>query len=271
MIKLDNPGDWTIRTANSQPNQFISAYAVLSYVDSYSSCYQPTDGLPGLCGNQVYTSPPSDQPKMGFAGNPIDGATTLDSFHLPPYPAVPPIIVADHTVIWDTSQPNDRLWKLDSQPFLAWRDDAQPAIIDPQPFLDADIAVSLNNGSVVDIVFSIPPGQPTHVSTPYPASLMVAVSQARNKVLGVSASLIPRSLLESAKVKDPGCGQMSTLLPKPCLTVSTFTIHPCEVGGRAVKAYARYRSKPRVIWRTHLDRHPLPSAVPFVYLFPLSH
>jgi hypothetical protein len=164
MVKLENSGDWTIRTTNSQTNQFIGGYAVLSYTDYVEPCGPATGGLPGLCGQTVFTSPPSDQPKLGFAGNALNRATTLDPFRLAPFVALPPPANADHTLIWDMSQPNDRVWKMDDQPFLAWRDDQEPAIIDVQPSLDAGVALWINNGTVVDIIFNVPPGQPTHVS-----------------------------------------------------------------------------------------------------------
>ena len=195
MVKLDNPGDWTIRTANSQTNQFIGGYAVLSYVDQVEPCDSPSGGLPGLCGQAVYTSPPSNQPKLGFAGNALNEATILDPFRLVPFVPLPPPPSADHTLIWDMSQPNDRVWKMDDQPFLAWRDDQTPAIIDVQPSLDAGVALWVNNGSVVDIVFNVPPGQPTHVSpcrAPSEGDSMLkvdnvaAVPQARDQVMGVS-------------------------------------------------------------------------------------
>jgi hypothetical protein len=121
MVKLDNPGDWTIRTANSQTNQFIGGYAVLSYVSSHGDCSATKENLPGLC---------------------------------------------DHTLLWDMSQPNDRVWKMDDKPFLAWRDDQTPAIIDEEPFLDAGVAVAIKNGTVLDVVINVPAGQPTHVSLP---------------------------------------------------------------------------------------------------------
>ena len=166
MVKLDNPGDWTIRTANSQTNQFIGGYAVLSYAQGASStCASPSDGLPGLCGDRVFTTPPSHQPKFGFAGNILSDQTmVLDPLGLAPFPAKPPIATSDRTILWDMSQPNDRVWKIDDEPFLAWRDDQKPAIVDVQPSLDAGVAVSIDNGTVVDIIINVPGGQPTHVS-----------------------------------------------------------------------------------------------------------
>ena len=167
MVKLDNPGDWTIRTANSQTNQFIGGYAVLSYGGTTSqSCRPPTNGLPGLCGKRVFTAPPSNQPKFGFAGNLVsDQIVMLDPLGLAPFPPVPPISASDRTILWDMSQPNDRVWKIDDEPFLAWRDDQEPAIVDVQASLDAGVAVSIDNGTVVDIVINVPGGQPTHVSS----------------------------------------------------------------------------------------------------------
>jgi len=173
MVKLDNPGDWTIRTANSQTNQFIGGYAVLSYGGGTSQqCAPPANGLPGLCGNQVFTRPPSNQPKFGFAGNVLsDQTVVLDPLVLAPFPPIPPIATSDRTILWDMSQPNDRVWKIDDEPFLAWRDDQEPAIVNVQPSLDAGVAVAIDNGTVVDIVINIPGGQPTHVSR-YEAEMM---------------------------------------------------------------------------------------------------
>jgi hypothetical protein len=172
MVKLDNPGDWTIRTANSQTNQFIGGYAVLAYdSDHVRDCGPPQDGLPALCGDKVFTSAPSDQPKLGFAGNALsEGYVVLDPLALSPFPPLPPIASADHTILWDMSQPNDRVWKIDDEPFLAWRDDQEPAILDVQPSLEAGVAIAIDNGTVVDIVINIPGGQPTHASLrPYQA------------------------------------------------------------------------------------------------------
>lgn len=165
MVKLNNPGDWTIRTANPLPNQFIAGYSVLSYTsNARSSCGEPSDGLPALCGSQIFTSPPSNQPKMGFAANLLDNAVILDTFTMKPYPATAPPSAVDHTIIWDMAQENERVWSIDHQPLGAWREQSVPAIVDYQPMLDANVATWFDNGSVVDIVFNVPAGQPPHVN-----------------------------------------------------------------------------------------------------------
>lgn len=200
MVKLDNPGDWTIRTANPLPNQFIAGYSVLSYTsNARSTCGEPINGLPALCGNQVFTSPPSNQPKMGFAANLLDGAILHDQFTMKPYPPTAPPSTVDHTIIWDMAQEVERIWSIDHQALLPWREQDVPAIVDYQPLLDANVATWFDNGSVVDIVFNVPAGQPPHVSLSrrYLGSEIslntsndrsAAVSQAREQGLGVRRS-----------------------------------------------------------------------------------
>ncbi|KAJ9116413.1 hypothetical protein QFC22_004855 [Naganishia vaughanmartiniae] len=163
LVKLDNPGDWTIRTANSMPNQMISAYAVFSYVDK-ETCSPPANGLPELCGCKTFTSPPTNQPSFDYGGNVLNNATSVNYFTLKPFPAIAPPPQADHTLIWDVGKPIQRVWSLnlDGNPFLAWREQETPAIINPQPFLDANVAVALTYGEVIDVVFRIPAGNPTH-------------------------------------------------------------------------------------------------------------
>lgn len=163
LVKLDNPGDWTIRTTISMPIQMITGYAVFSYVDK-ESCKPPTAGLPELCGSKTFISPPSNQPAFDYGGNVLNNSTSLDYFTLAPFPAVKPPQQADHTLIWDVGKPVKRVWSLnlDGTPFLSWREQQTPAIIDPQPFLDANMAVSLALGEVVDVIIRVPPGNPTH-------------------------------------------------------------------------------------------------------------
>jgi hypothetical protein len=57
--------------------------------------------------------------------------------------------------------PNNDILNLDGTPFLSWREQQTPAIINPQPFLDANVAVSLAVGEVVDVIIRVPPGNPT--------------------------------------------------------------------------------------------------------------
>lgn len=163
LVKLNNPGDWTIRTTNSMPNQMISAYAVFSYVGK-ENCSPPKNGLPELCGSKTFTYPPSDQPSFTWGGNVLNNATSVNYFTLKPFPAIAPPQYADHTLIWDVGKPINRVWSLnlDGNPFLAWREQQTPAIIDPQPFLDGKVAIPLYFGEVIDVVFRIPAGNPTH-------------------------------------------------------------------------------------------------------------
>jgi hypothetical protein len=163
LVKLDNPGDWTIRTTISMPIQMITGYGVFSYIDK-ENCSPPTGGLPELCGSKTFTSPPSNQPAFDYGGTVLNESTSLDYFKLTPFPAVKPPQEADHTLIWDVGKPVNRVWSLnlDGTPFLSWRDQQTPAIVDPQPFLDANVAVSLKFGEVVDVIIRVPPGNPTH-------------------------------------------------------------------------------------------------------------
>jgi hypothetical protein len=163
LVKLDNPGDWTIRSVNSMTSQMISAYAVFSYIDK-ENCSAPKDGLPELCGSKTFTSPPSNQPSFDWGGNVLGEATSIEYFKLKPFPAIAPPQKADHTLIWDVGKPINRVWSLnlDGNPFLPWREQETPAIIDPQPFLDANVAAFLAYGEVIDVIIRIPPGNPTH-------------------------------------------------------------------------------------------------------------
>jgi hypothetical protein len=145
------------------PNQMISAYAVFSYVKK-ENCSPPKNGLPELCGSKTFTQPPSDQPSFNWGGGVLNNATSVDYFTLKPFPAIAPPQYADHTLIWDVGKPINRVWSLnlDGTPFLGWREQQTPAIIDPQPFLDAGVAIPLYYGEVIDVVFRIPAGNPTH-------------------------------------------------------------------------------------------------------------
>ncbi|KAJ9104149.1 hypothetical protein QFC19_004133 [Naganishia cerealis] len=162
-VKLDNPGNWTIRTAFSMPSQMISGYAVFSYVDKESDS-PPAKGLPGLCGSKIFTSPPSDRPSFDWGGNVLNNATSINYFKLKPFPPLAPPLTANHTLIWDVGKPINRVWSLnlDGNPFLGWREQATPAIVNPQPFLDAKVAVPLTYGEVIDVIFRVPAGNPTH-------------------------------------------------------------------------------------------------------------
>lgn len=166
LVKLDTSGDWTIRTANPIPSQYIAGYSVMSYTaNARTSCGNPSGGLPALCGSKTYTTPPTNQPKLGFAGNLLNNAVLLDVFGLKPFPPIAPPQHVDHTIYWDMTQDNKRIWSIDRKPLLPWREQDVPAIISHQKMLDAGVATAIENGSVVDIISNIPNGQPPHVSS----------------------------------------------------------------------------------------------------------
>jgi FtsP/CotA-like multicopper oxidase with cupredoxin domain len=164
-VKLDNPGDWTIRIANNGANQVISGYGVLSYTDTPCSDCGKDHGLPGICGDKIFTEPPTDQGAMNYGGHPASWATVLDPMSLAVYPPTSPPQCPDTTLIWQVSRLDARIWTVDGIPYLNWREQEVPALIKPQITLDAGVGVSLKNGSVVDIVLNVSTlGQPNHVS-----------------------------------------------------------------------------------------------------------
>lgn len=77
---------------------------------------------------------------------------------------MPPPQKVDHTLLMEIGFLNPRVWTLDGVPYLPWRSFDTPAIFDPSIALEQNVAASVPNGSVVDIVFIMGPGNPSHVS-----------------------------------------------------------------------------------------------------------
>ncbi|WWD20484.1 hypothetical protein CI109_104960 [Kwoniella shandongensis] len=154
-IKLDNPGDWTIRLSNPDFSaQVKSGYAVLSYVEN------------GLASDKEWTTipdTPSSTQSLDYGGNLINNATMVNELSLVPYPSTPPPSYSDHTLFMYIGQPDPRVWVLDGIAYLPWRSFDTPSIFDPQIALNAGVAASVDNGTVVDIIFVMPPGNPVHI------------------------------------------------------------------------------------------------------------
>lgn len=183
MIKLDNPGDWTIRVSTDSVIDIIAAFGVLHYTDNEPDvkCLDHPDPghLPSICGPSRFLTPPSDQGVFDFAGILNDANTTrvLDVFtDLVPFPRQPAPATADHLIVLNIANPDPRLWTLDGIPWLPWREQARPTIFDPKSQIDADVAVAIPINSTVDIAFAMPVGQPSHVSETLSNSFLCANS-----------------------------------------------------------------------------------------------
>lgn len=174
MIKLDNPGDWTIRIASDEIIAVISGFGVLHYVDGDhtpdTKCLNKAcDGLPSHCGEKEFYSLPSHNAAMDYAGlfTSTDIITLNEYSDLHPFPPNRPPQVASHTLTLTLSPPNaldPRIWDFDGTPYLAWRDQGFPTIFDPRSQIEARVAIPIPVGEVVDIVIVVPAPHPSHVS-----------------------------------------------------------------------------------------------------------
>lgn len=178
MVKLDRGGgDWTIRVSSNDLAQVVSGYGVLQYTSSPDkACHHGNDhGLPKICGSKRYYKPPSHKAAMDYAGRLGKNKCMLDNLRdLRPYPPCAPPQSADHTLVLELPTPDPRLWTLDGLPWQPWREQATPVIIDPKPQVDNGLAIPLEVGSVVDIVFVVDDGDPAHVSLARAGTVMIA-------------------------------------------------------------------------------------------------
>ena len=158
MVKLDAaPKDYTIRMANSLPDQLLSGYATLSYTSSDS------------------TDSTNSTPTINYAGKPIiPSARALNTTSLPPLVPNPPAPTADATHILDLGRfgANWRWSMTNISTYTPEQDSSSPLLYltDPSSYAAAhpDHIIATKNSTWIDLIVvsntdnSSNPAQPPH-------------------------------------------------------------------------------------------------------------
>ena len=156
MVKLDKtPGNYTMRFANNLPDQLISGYATMSYVNVRS----------GRSGQST--------PSIDYAGNPVNSSiVALDTTSLTPYNQPPPASQVDATYIlsmgryganWQWTMNNRSTYNesLEEETPLLYSD--YPSTAGP----DA-LTIRTKNNTWIDIILQVTLGPENPAQPPHP-------------------------------------------------------------------------------------------------------
>lgn len=155
-VKLDQPaGDYVIRTAAVVFPQILTGYSILSYNTAKAD---PT------------TLPASKNPWIDYAGNIINSGVDLVPANLAPYPANPPPQgKADLTLPMNVTRTGEFGWVLNGNTWSDPPDNFTPLLFQPSEVstLDPKVYMSFNNGTLVDVIFTVTAGNPA-IHPPHP-------------------------------------------------------------------------------------------------------
>ncbi|KAL3961140.1 hypothetical protein ACCO45_006257 [Purpureocillium lilacinum] len=139
MVKLDKPGDFTMRMASLTMPQMFTGFATLSYRDPKGP------------------SPPS-KPSVGYI-NDIGANTTADvrffsQAAMKAFPPAPIAQTADQTVkVAMRVAGQSYNWALNETIYPMGLDNDTPLLFDPQPERHNNVTITTRNGTWVDVIF----------------------------------------------------------------------------------------------------------------------
>ncbi|KAG8726945.1 hypothetical protein FRC10_006608, partial [Ceratobasidium sp. 414] len=155
-VKLNQTaGDYLIRTSAVVLPQLITGYAIMSYNTPKAD---PTK------------LPTSKNPWVDYAGNIINGGVDLVMSNLSPYPALPPPQgPADRTLNLNVTRIEEFGWVLNGNKWHELPDDTTPLLFNPSVIseLDPKVYMSYENGTLVDVIFTVTAGNPA-MNPPHP-------------------------------------------------------------------------------------------------------
>ncbi|KAG8734884.1 hypothetical protein FRC10_011337 [Ceratobasidium sp. 414] len=152
-VKLNQTaGDYLIRTSAVVLPQLIAGYAIMSYITPKAD---PTK------------LPTSKNPIMGRLCNIINGGVDLVMCKLSPYPALlPPQGPADRTLNLNATRTEEFGWVLNGNKWHELPNDTIPLLFNPSVIseLDPKVYMSYENGTLVDVIFTVTAGNPATVN-----------------------------------------------------------------------------------------------------------
>jgi FtsP/CotA-like multicopper oxidase with cupredoxin domain len=133
--------------------------------------------------------------------------TFLDENHLAPFPNEPPAQKADATHKLMLAHVRDAwTWTLNaSDPFGSPLELGTPLLWDPNAIKDRNLIIETHNGTWVDIILTITPGQPSH-----------PIHKHSNKayIIGSGTGPFPWATVEEAMKDIPGSFNLENPLPR---------------------------------------------------------
>ncbi|OAA56172.1 multicopper oxidase [Niveomyces insectorum RCEF 264] len=139
MVKLDKPGDFTVRMASLTMPQMFAGYATLSYRD-------PTK------------APPRNKPSTGYINdvglNTTANVRFFDQASMKAFPPAPVAQVADQTVkVSMLVAGRSYNWALNETIYPMELDNEAPLLFHPDPERFNNVTITTKNGTWVDLVF----------------------------------------------------------------------------------------------------------------------
>ncbi len=182
MVKMDKPGNFTMRMASLTMPQMFVGYATLSYRDPKQA-------------------PPPSTPSIGYI-NDVGGNTTanvrfFDQAAMKAFPPAPVPSVADQMVKVSMHVAGRSYnWALNDTIYPMQLDNAAPLLFHPQPELHNNVTITTKNNTWVDIVFQAV----TFPTTPHP----IHKHGIKMYLLGTGNGLFNWSSVAEAAQANPG-------------------------------------------------------------------
>lgn len=143
MVRLDKPGDFTMRMVSLTMPQMLVGYATLSYRDPEKTSKQ---------------APPSSTPSVGYindiGANTTAGVRFFDQHKMKAFPPAPVAPAADQTVKVSMRVAGQSYnWALNDTVYPMGLDNETPLLFHPDPMRHNNVTITTRNGTWVDLVF----------------------------------------------------------------------------------------------------------------------